>query len=116
MRCHSDWSVYTHHSPTASTMSATSVDDIILASDSHAESLHASAEINHKFAITDTRDTGWILSCRITHNWAKCSLIIDQVISSITGTESGEVFLDRLLGLGHMIPSCMITCYDDAAD
>jgi Reverse transcriptase (RNA-dependent DNA polymerase) len=76
--CHSDWSIYTRHSPTASTMLATSVDDIILASDSHAESLHASAEINHKFAITDTRDTEWILGCRITHDRAKHSLMIDQ--------------------------------------
>ena len=27
------------------------------------------------------------------------------VISFITGMESGEVFLDQLFGLGHMIPS-----------
>ena len=39
-----------------------------------------------------------------------------NVISSITGTESGEVFLDRLLGLGHMILFCTITHYDDVAD
>ena len=65
-RCQSDWSVYARRTPSALSMSATSVDDIILASDTPDESRHASAEINAKFAVTDSGDANWILRCRIT--------------------------------------------------
>ena len=77
-RCHSDWSVYTRQSPSGFTMSATSVDDIILASDSKLESDRTSTEINAKFSVRDSGDTEWILGCRITRNQTKHLLMIDQ--------------------------------------
>ena len=77
-RCKSDWSVYTRQSPSGFTMSATSVDDIILASDSKSESDRASSQINAKFSVTDSGDTEWILGCRITRNRSKRMIMIDQ--------------------------------------
>ena len=77
-RCQSDWSVYTRKSSSGFTMSATSVDDIILASDSKSELDQASKEINDKFTVTDGGNTEWILGCRITQNRSKRLLMIDQ--------------------------------------
>jgi hypothetical protein len=77
-RCESDWSVYTRRSPSSFTLSATSVDDILLASDSKAESDAAAAQINDKFTITDSGDAEWILGCRITRCRSKRLLMIDQ--------------------------------------
>jgi hypothetical protein len=77
-RCQLDWSVYARRTPSALSMSATSVDDIILASDTPAESRHASAEINAKFAVTDSGDANWILGCRITRVRSKRLLMVDQ--------------------------------------
>ena len=77
-RCQSDWSVYMRKSSSGFTMSATSVDDIILASDSKSESDQASKEINDKFTVTDGGNTEWILGCRITRNRSKRLLMIDQ--------------------------------------
>lgn len=77
-RCESDWSVYTRRSTSASSMSATSVDDILIASNSKAESDKAAAEINDKFSVTDSGDADWILGCRITRNRDKHILMIDQ--------------------------------------
>jgi hypothetical protein len=59
-------------------MSATSVDDILLASDSKQESDKAAAEINSKFAVTDSGDAEWILGCRITRFRPKRLLMVDQ--------------------------------------
>jgi hypothetical protein len=53
-RCQSDWSVYTRRTPSSFSMSATSVDDIILASDSKRESDSTALQINNKFATTDS--------------------------------------------------------------
>ena len=77
-RCQSDWSVYTCQSSSGFTMSTTSVDDIILASDSKSESDRASMEINAKFSVRDSGNTEWTLGCRITRNRSKCLLMIDQ--------------------------------------
>jgi hypothetical protein len=84
-RCETDWSVYTRRSDDAFSMSATSVDDIILASDSKLESDLAASQINDKFTTTDCGDTEWILGCRITRCRSKRLLMIDQsqFISSI---------------------------------
>jgi hypothetical protein len=59
-------------------MSATSVDDILIASDSKAESDRTTSEINSKFTITDSGDAEWILGCRITRDRSKRLLMIDQ--------------------------------------
>ena len=77
-RCQSDWSVYTRRSESSFSMSATSVDDILLASDSKDESNRATSEINDKFTITDSGDAEWILGCRITRNRSKRLLMLDQ--------------------------------------
>jgi hypothetical protein len=78
-RCESDWSVYTRRSSSSSfSMSATSVDDILLASNSKEESDLAASQINSKFTTTDGGDADWILGCRITRCRSKRLLMIDQ--------------------------------------
>jgi hypothetical protein len=77
-RCESDWSVYTRRTPSSLSLSATSVDDILLASNSKAKSDTATAQINDKFTITDSGDAEWILGCRITRCRSKHLLMIDQ--------------------------------------
>lgn len=77
-RCESDWSVYTRTSTSGRSMSATSVDDIIIASDSQSESDTAAREINDKFVTTDCGAAEWILGCRITRNRTRRLLMIDQ--------------------------------------
>ena len=78
VRCESDWSTYTRRSPSGFSMSATSVDDILIASDSKSESDLAADEINNKFTVTDGGDADWILGCRITRCRPKRLLMIDQ--------------------------------------
>ena len=77
-RCQSDWSVYVRKSPSALSISATSVDDLLLASNSQTESNLATAQIKQKFAITDGGDTEWLLGCRIRRWRHKRLLMIDQ--------------------------------------
>jgi hypothetical protein len=61
-------------------MSATSMDNILIASDSKAaESDRVTNEINHKFQITDSGDAEWILGCCITRHQLCCVLMIDQL-------------------------------------
>ena len=78
-------------------MSATSVDDILLASDSKTESDHATSEINHKFTITDCGDADWILGCRITHHRPKRVLMLNQ--------EQFIVTILRQFGMEHCNPA-----------
>jgi hypothetical protein len=77
-RCESDWSVYSRRTPSGFSMSATSVDDILIASDSKTESDTAATEINDKFTVTDSGDADWILGCRITRFRGKRLLMLDQ--------------------------------------
>jgi len=77
-RCESDWSVYTRHSAAGKSLSATSVDDILIASDSKTESDSAANQINAKFSTTDSGDAEWILGCRITRCRSKRLLMVDQ--------------------------------------
>ena len=92
-RCESDWSVYKRSSSSGSSMSATSVDDILFASDSKVESDSAAHEINDKFTTTDCGDASWILGCRITRNRAKRILMIDQY--QFTSTILREFGMDK---------------------
>lgn len=78
LRCVSDWSVYIRRTPSSLTISATSVDDLLLASDSKTESDLATSQIKAKFAITDGGDTQWLLGCRIRRWRAQRVLTIDQ--------------------------------------
>jgi hypothetical protein len=76
--CQSDWSVYTRRSEPSFSMSATSVDDILLVSNTKDELDCGTSKINTKFTITDSGDAEWILRCRITCNHTKCLLMLDQ--------------------------------------
>lgn len=77
-RSESDWSVYTRNIEGAITISATSVDDIILATNSKAASDNAAKEIDSKFTVTDSGDAEWILGCRITRWRDRRVLKLDQ--------------------------------------
>jgi hypothetical protein len=59
-------------------MSATSIDNIILISDSKTQSNLATQQINKKFTTTDCSDANWILGCCITQLRSKHLLMIDQ--------------------------------------
>ena len=77
-RCKSDWSTYIRRTPTSLSISATSVDDILLASNSKSESDLTTRQLDQKFSITDSGDAEWILGCRITRNRDTHLLMIDQ--------------------------------------
>lgn len=85
-RCESDWSVYTRNIDGCVTISATSVDDILLATNSKAASDSATTELDKKFSITDGGNAEWLLGCRITRWRPNRILKIDQ-----------EQFLVRIL-------------------
>jgi hypothetical protein len=92
-RCESDWCVYTRSTSSGFSMSATSVDDIIIASDTNSESDNAAREINEKYATTDCGNAEWLLGCRITRWRAKRILMIDQ--SQFTSSILREFGMDR---------------------
>ena len=76
--CESDWSIYVRKTPSAITISATSVDNLLIASNTKQESDLAASQIKQKFAVTDSGDTEWLLGCRI-RRWRDCRLLtIDQ--------------------------------------
>ena len=77
-RCESDWSVYTRNVGDTVTISATSVDDILLATNSKEASDVAVSKLNSKFTVTDAGDAEWLLGCRITRWRDKRVLKLDQ--------------------------------------
>ncbi len=77
-RCESDWSVYIRKTASALTISASSVDDLLIASSSKSESDLTASQIQEKFAITDGGDTEWLLGCRIRRWRERRLLMIDQ--------------------------------------
>lgn len=77
-RCQSDWSVYIRRSPSTLSISATSVDDLLIASDSKAESDLAASQLKDHFPITDGGDIEWLLGCRIRRWRDRRLLMIDQ--------------------------------------
>ena len=76
--CESDWSMYTRNIDGCVTISATSVNDILLATNSKAVSDSATTELNKKFSITDGGNTEWLLGCRITRWRPNRILKVDQ--------------------------------------
>jgi hypothetical protein len=106
-RCESDWSAYTRRSSSHFSMSATSVDDILIASNSKAESDRATAEINSKFNITDGGDAEWILGCRITRCRSRRLLMIDQ--SQFISTILREFGMDRCNAVHTPCPKMRLT-------
>lgn len=85
IRCESDWSVHVREGPNAKSLSATSVDDILLASSSIEESDNVKDGIATHFAITDNGEVKWLLGCRIVRNKSRGSITLtqDQFIESI---------------------------------
>ena len=77
-RCESNWSTYIRHTPTSLLISATSIDDILLASNSNSESDLMTRQLDQKFSITDSGDAEWILGCCIMRNRDTRLLMIDQ--------------------------------------
>jgi hypothetical protein len=76
-RCESDWSIYIRKSSPSLSISTTSVDDLLLTSNSKTESDLAASQIQQKFAIIDSGDTQWLLGCHICHWRDKRLLVID---------------------------------------
>jgi hypothetical protein len=77
-RAESDWSVYSHIQNGQIAISATSVDDILLATNSTATSDNATKELNDKFTLTDSGNAKWLLGCRITRWRERRVLKLDQ--------------------------------------
>jgi hypothetical protein len=78
VRCESDWSVYHRLESSDKSITATTVDDILLASNSKAEADQFTNEVKSKYALTNNRDVTWLLGCRITHWHSQRCLKIDQ--------------------------------------
>ena len=90
-RCQSDWSVYHRRQDSSFSISATSVDDILLVSDSTSESDLATSQLKEKFPLTDGGDTEWLLGCRICRWRNRRLLMINQ-----------EQYTSRILADFHM--------------
>jgi hypothetical protein len=78
IRCESDWSVHHRERGPDKSITATSVDDIILAANSVAESNRFTEQIQTKYAITDNGDAHWVLGCKITRWRSRGCLKLDQ--------------------------------------
>jgi hypothetical protein len=77
-RCKSNWSIYIRKLSPSLSISATSVNNLLLTSNSKTESDLAMSQIQEKFAITDGGNTQGLLGCCI-HRWRnKWLLVIDQ--------------------------------------
>jgi Reverse transcriptase (RNA-dependent DNA polymerase) len=63
----SDWSVHQRFTTDGHLISATSVDNILLASSSKEESNRAAKDISQVFETSDAEDVEHLLGCRITH-------------------------------------------------
>lgn len=90
-RCESDWSVHVRRKDTDLAMTATSVDDILLVTNSKTESDTVTADIDKRFEVTDNGEVKWLLGCRIRRWRDRRLLLIDQ-----------EQFVDQILHqFGH---------------
>jgi len=90
-RCESDWSIYSRWSATSISFSATSVNDLLLTSNSKIESDLAATQIQNKFAVTDGGNTKWLLGCCICQ-WRNSKLL----------TINQEQFTAQILAKFHM--------------
>ena len=77
-RCESNWSVYMRNIGKTVTISATSVDNILLATNSKEASDVAASELHSKFTVTDAGNAEWLLGCRIMCWRDKRVLKLDQ--------------------------------------
>jgi hypothetical protein len=93
----SDWSVHQRSTTDGCSISATSVDDILLASSSKEESNQAAKDISQVFETSHAEDVEHLLGCRIIRWRSWCSLKLDQ-----------EVFTTAILrefGIEHLKPN-----------
>jgi hypothetical protein len=77
-RCETDWSIHHRIGGDRISITATSVDDILHASNSKAESDLFLTEIKSKYQITDNGDVHWLLGCKITRWRTRGCLKLDQ--------------------------------------
>jgi hypothetical protein len=66
IKCELDWSVHYRKDGLNTSMTATSVDDIVLAMSSMDEADQFTDQIKAKYVITNNGDISWLLGCRIT--------------------------------------------------
>lgn len=77
-RTESDWSVHVRQTNTGKSMSATSVDDILLASTSKSESDMVTSEVQKLYAITDNGEVSWLLGCKVTRDQRRRTITLSQ--------------------------------------
>ena len=77
-RTESDWSVHKRITKIGTSMSATSVDNILLASSTKEESQQAASDLAKAFETSDMGDVEFLLGCRITRWRDRRSLKVDQ--------------------------------------
>jgi hypothetical protein len=77
-RCESDWSIHKRRSKDAIAITVTSINDILLATNSKDESDKVSQEIKSRYNITDNSDVHWLLGCKITRWRSRRTLKLDQ--------------------------------------
>lgn len=90
-RCESDWSVHHRGTPSDGSMTATSVDDILLSCTSVRESDDVTTKLKRLFELTDGGDVTWLLGCKIIRNRSRRSLTISQ-----------DTYIDSILREFHM--------------
>jgi len=77
-RCESDWSVHRRREGNNISVTATSVDDILHATNSKAKANNFIEGLKSKYQITDIGEATWILGCRITQWRSRGMLKLDQ--------------------------------------
>lgn len=77
-RCEADWSVHTRSKPPDQSLSATSVDDILLGSSSTKESDDVTAGLKTHFDITDNGPVEHLLGCLVERNRKRGCIMVSQ--------------------------------------
>lgn len=85
-RTESDWSVHTRSDTTTNgkSFSATSVDDMLLASSSKDESDFVTNGLKAVYEITDYGDVDWLLGCKITRWRDRRCIKVDQEVYTLS--------------------------------
>lgn len=77
-RCEANWSVHVRRNGDQMSMSATSVDDILLASTTQKESNDVTEGLKQMFEITDNGPVDWLLGCKATRDWKRGMITLTQ--------------------------------------
>lgn len=78
MRIRLEHILYVRRTDTSTSISATSVDNLLIASNNKVESDLAASQLKEHFAVTNSGECQWLLGCRIQHWRHKCILMLDQ--------------------------------------